>query len=73
MQMSTEPSSLTWVNPGFTWAVGDTADVSLKATPPDAPANFSAAGGNGEVALAWTNPSDTTITKYQYRQKEGPA
>ncbi len=64
-------SSLTWVNPGFTWAVGDTADVSLKATPPDAPANFSAAGGNGEVALAWTNPSDTTITKYQYRQKEG--
>ena len=65
------PSLLSWVNPGFTWAVGDTADVSLKSTPPNAPGNFSAAGGNGEVALAWTNPSDTTITKYQYRQKEG--
>ena len=64
-------SSFSWVNPGFTWAVGDTVSVALKATPLDAPANFSAAAGDGEVALSWDDPSDNTITKYQSRQKEG--
>ena len=58
-------------NPAFTWAVGDTVSVSLKATPPDAPTNVSAEAGGGEVALSWDDPSDDTITKYQYRQKTG--
>ena len=43
--------------------------VSLKATlPPDAPASFSATAGPVRAALAWANPSDAAITKYQYRQ-----
>ena len=58
-------------NPAFTWAEGDTVSVSLKATLPGAPANVSAEAGDSEVALSWDDPSDDTITKYQYRQKEG--
>ena len=67
------PSSglLTWSDPGLTWAVGDTVSVSLKATIPGAPTNFSGTAGNGEATLDWTNPGDATITKYQYRQKKG--
>ena len=34
-------------NPAFTWAVGDTVSVSLKATLPDAPTNVSAEAGRG--------------------------
>ena len=65
-------SGMTWTaDPGLTWAVGDTVAVSLKATPPDAPANFSATAGPLRAELAWTNPDDANITKYQYRQKEG--
>ena len=65
-------TGFSWLtNPAFTWAVGDTVAVSLKATIPDAPANVSAEAGDSEVALSWDDPSDDTITKYQYRQKEG--
>ena len=60
--------SLFWSNHGLTWAVGDTVSVSLKATPPNAPASFTATAGPVKAELAWANPSDTTITKYQYRQ-----
>ena len=54
---------------------------------PAAPANFKAKGlgtaegeneddakpdvGGGEVVLTWTDPDNSTITKYQYRQKRG--
>ena len=68
---STLSGSMSWSNSGLTWAVGDTFAVSLKAFIPNKPGSISATAGNGEVALAWDNPSDTTITKYQYRQKEG--
>ena len=27
--------------------------------------------GNGKISLSWTNPSDSTITKYQVRQRAG--
>ena len=63
--------SMFWINHGLTWGVGDTVRVSLKATLPGAPASFSATAGPVRAALAWTDPSDATITKYQYRQKEG--
>ena len=59
---------LAWSNPGLTWAVGDKVSLSLKATLPEAPGSFSATPGNGKVDLAWANPSDANITKYQYRQ-----
>ena len=36
---------------------------------PDAPENLSATAGDGQVALSWDNPSDTSITKYQVRSK----
>ena len=65
-------TGFSWLtNPAFTWAVGDTVAVSLKATLPGAPANFKAVAGDSEVALSWDDPSDDTITKYQYRQKTG--
>ncbi len=37
---------------------------------PAAP-NLSATPGEDEVMLSWTDPEDSTITKYQYRQKTG--
>ena len=49
----------------------DTLDATPKAVP-HAPANLSAAGGDGQVALTWDDPEDdTTITGYQYQQAEG--
>ncbi len=36
---------------------------------PNAPENLSATAGDGQVALSWDNPSDTSITKYQVRSK----
>ena len=53
------------VNPVGNGAVsGDTATPNPR---PDAPANFEAAPANGRVALSWDDPSDSSITKYQYR------
>ena len=31
---------------------------------------LTATAGNGEIALSWNDPSDSTITKYQYAQRE---
>ena len=33
--------------------------------------DLTATAGDGEIALSWTDPSDTAITKYQYAQREG--
>ena len=38
---------------------------------PAKPAGFNAAPGHALVELAWTDPSDSTITRYQYQQKAG--
>ena len=51
---------------------GEGAASSVDATPiaiPNAPENLSAAAGSEQVTLSWDNPNDTSITKYQYRQK----
>ena len=32
---------------------------------------LTATPGNGQIALSWNNPSDSTITKYQYAQRSG--
>ena len=37
--------------------------------PPSAPAGLNAAGGDGSVALSWDDPSDSSITGYQYRMR----
>ena len=43
---------------GTLWLMSQDGDVDLTAT-----------AGNGEIALSWTDPSDSSITKYQYAQR----
>ena len=38
---------------------------------PAAPTGFTATAGNTQIALTWSNPSDSTLTKYQVRVKPG--
>ena len=40
-------------------------------TRPAAPTGLSAAAGNRQVTLSWTDPNNPTITQWQYRQKAG--
>ena len=40
---------------------------------PAKPTGLSARAGDQQVALRWTNPSDSSITKYQLQQKAGEA
>ena len=51
------------------------ASASIKATPTAAkaatPTGLTAQGGNGQVTLSWNDPNDSSITRYQYQQKEG--
>ena len=49
---------------------GESDAASESATPvppPAAPADFVASGGVGQTVLTWTDPSDSTITHYEYR------
>ena len=52
-----------------------TASDTVSATPrlpkPKPPTNFSATAGDMEVMLGWSDPSDSTITHYQYTQDGG--
>ena len=53
-------------------ASGDGEASSVGATPiavPDAPTISSATPGDGQVVLAWNDPSDRSITRYQVRSK----
>ena len=42
-------------------------------TAPAAPTGLSAAPGNGQVMLTWTDPDDDSITGYQVQQRKGSA
>ena len=42
----------------------------LTLDPPAKPAGLTAAAGNARVALSWTDPKDSTITKYQYQWRK---
>ncbi|MCY4181541.1 MAG: fibronectin type III domain-containing protein, partial [Gammaproteobacteria bacterium] len=45
---------------------------TVRATPRfDPPAGLTATAGTTQVTLSWTNPSDNTISGYQYRQGQG--
>ena len=72
---STFPKRMRWENVNLSWSPGDT--VAVKFTEPlpkpAKPAGFMATAGAGQVALSWSDPSDSSITKYQYRQKVGSA
>ena len=43
--------------------VDDDEDNPLR---PAAPSGLAAAGGDGSVTLSWSNPADSTITRYEY-------
>ena len=54
------------------WTDGQSVSLKLTApTKPAKPTGLTATPGNGKVELAWADPSDSSITKYQYQQKEG--
>ena len=42
--------------------------VYVWSTAPQAPTGLTAEPGNSQVTLAWDDPGDSTITKYQYRK-----
>ncbi len=65
---------------GFTYAgksaaaFADAGSVSVtvrELSVPEKPAGFSVQPGDGRARLSWTDPGDATITKWQYRRKEG--
>ena len=45
------------------------APVSTTPSPPSAPRGLSAEPGEGSATLRWTDPSNATITRYEYRWK----
>ena len=50
------------------------ASAKVTGTPsavPAAPAGLTAAANNGQAALTWTNPNDSTITEYEYSKDGG--
>ena len=48
--------------------------TAIAAAPkPAKPAGLTATPGNAQVTLSWTDPSDSSISKYQVQQKEGTA
>ncbi|MYC36127.1 MAG: fibronectin type III domain-containing protein [Chloroflexi bacterium] len=58
--------------PNPPWAAGQQYAVSIsKTVKPEPPAGLAAEARPSRARLSWTDPSDGTITKYQYRQKEG--
>ena len=44
---------------------------TLAATIPAAPAGLTATPGDGQVTLTWTNPNNSSITKWQYSKDNG--
>ena len=70
-------SALTWTNHGLSWSEGDTVALKLTApaatTKPAKPAGLAATAGDAKVDLSWTDPGDSSITRYQYRQRAGAA
>ncbi len=46
-----------------------TVTATPQVPPPGQPSNFKATQGDAEVTLTWNNPSNSTITHYQYRHR----
>ena len=53
--------------------VGPESDDDNGYTVPAKPANFMAAGGSAQTTLTWTDPNNSTITKWQARQRANGA
>ncbi len=58
------------VNPAGNGAVSDEAVATTTALPAK-PTGVAATGGVRQVALSWTDPSNASITSWQYQQKTG--
>ena len=56
-----------------TWAGDASGTFSVALPPGPAPSDLTATAGDGQVTLKWSDPSDSTITKYQYSQRVGYA
>ena len=50
---------------------GAPSDEKASTMYPAPPANLAAEPGDSEVVLVWDDPNDSSITEYEYRQKEG--
>ena len=64
------------VRDGTGYTVGSPSEASVMVNdndvpPPAKPTGFTATAGDEEVTLSWTDPKNSDITKYQYRQKAG--
>ena len=58
------------VDDGVNTSTADTVDITVIAVPA-APAGLTATAGDGRVALAWTDPGNNTINKYQVSMNGG--
>ncbi len=68
--------SITWQWNGLNGLARQTGRTTttftvLPANRPDQPAGFTATPGNGQVLLAWNDPSDSGITRWEMQRKEG--
>ena len=64
------------VRDGTGYTVGSPSEASVMVNDNDVPlpakpAGFTAAAGDEEVTLSWTDPKNSDITGYQFRQKAG--
>ena len=55
----------------FDGTASDEAHARPPAAPPARPSGLTATAGDGQAVLAWDNPSNPLITKYQLRHKAG--
>ena len=53
------------------FAIGNQKIVFTTQAPPEQPSGLTATAADGQVSLSWTDPQDSTITKYQVQQKAG--
>ncbi|MCY4479700.1 MAG: fibronectin type III domain-containing protein, partial [Rhodospirillales bacterium] len=69
-------SDIFWTfDPDPDWVDGGTVTLSLTApvSKPAKPTGLTATVGDQRAELSWTDPSDSSITKYQYQKKAGSA
>ena len=52
-----------------TWADSASGTFNVAKVGPDAPEGIEGISGSATIAVTWTDPMDSTITKYQYRYK----
>ena len=57
------------VNGGGSSAASDEVTVTPVSPPPAKPAGFTATPGDAQAALAWDDPSNPTVSKWQYAYK----